>query len=120
MEFDVIYLDFSLLKSHYKEILKCFPKDSLQSLAKLQDKLSDDQICAILNCSNSHTANKMTLNCLIDKLKCKEDMCDQLSSLTDISPNLTNLISKLRKGYWLMYVMLSVNIFLHTYVYTYV
>ena len=102
MELNVIYLDFSVLKSHYKEILKCFPKDSLQSLNKLQDVLSDDQICAILNCSTSHTANKMILDCLIDKLKFKEDMfllCNQLDGLTDISSDLKHLINELRKGY---------------------
>ena len=107
--FNITYCtEFILLKSHYKEILKCFPKDSLQSLAKLQDKLSDDHICAILNCSDSYTTNKMILDCLIDKMKCKEDMfnlCDQQSRLTDISPNLTNLISKLRKGYSAYVVM---------------
>ena len=105
------------------EILKCFPKDSLQSLAKLQDVLSDDQICAILNCSDSHTANKMILDCLINKMNCKEDvfnLCDQLNRLTDISPNLTNLISKLRKGYWLIYVRNIICEFISTFVYIYV
>ena len=101
--FNIAYFtEFILLKSRYKEILKCFPKDFLQSLEKLQDKLSDDQICTILNCSNSHTANKMILDCLIDKLKFKEDMfdlCNQLDRLTDISPDLKHLINDLRKGY---------------------
>ena len=60
----------------------------------------------------------MILDCLIDKMKSKEDMfdlCDQLSRLTDISPNLANLINELRKGHWLLqlYVILSVNLFLH-------
>ena len=99
MKLNVIYLDF---KSCYKEILKCFPKDSLQSLAKLQDKLSDDQIRAILNCSNSHTANKMILDCLIAKVKFRDDifnLCDQLDRLLNISPDLKNLINKLRKDY---------------------
>ena len=102
MEFKVISSDFHLLKSLYKEILKCFPKDSLQSLEKLQDALSDTQICAILNHSDSHTANKMILDCLINKMKFREDMfdlCDQLDKLTDITPDLKCLTDELRKGY---------------------
>ena len=102
MEFKVISSDFHLLKSLYKEILKCFPKDSLQSLEKLQDTLSDTQICAVLNHSDSHTANKMILDCLIDKIKFREDifdLCDQLDKLTDLTPDLKYLTDELRKGY---------------------
>ena len=103
MEFNVISLDFCLLKILYKEILNFFPKESLWSLEKLQDKLSDDQICAVLNCANSHSANKMILDCLIDKVKFREDifdLCDQLDKLTDITPDLKCLTNKLRKGYF--------------------
>ena len=85
----------------YEEILKCFPEDFLQSLQKLQDKLSDDQICNILDCSSSHTANKMILDDLIDHIKCKEDLldlCDQLDRLTDISPGLHHHIDEIRQG----------------------
>ena len=102
MEFKVISSDFHLLKSLYKEILKCFPKDSLQSLEKLQDTLSDVQICAVLNCANSHSANKMILDCLIDKMKFTEDifdLCDQLDKLTVLTPDLKRLTDELRKGY---------------------
>ena len=102
VEFEVISSDFHLLKSLYNKILKCFPKDSLQSLEKLQDALSDNQICAILNHLDSHTANKMILDCLIDKMKFREDifdLCDQLDRLTDITPDLKCLTDELRKGY---------------------
>ena len=96
-----VVLDFSLLKSKYHEILKCLPKDFHQSLQKLQDKFSDDQICTILNCPSSPTANKMIFDCLIDNMKCREDLldlCDQLDRLTDISPNLKHIMTELRKG----------------------
>ena len=101
-EFNVISLDFCLLKTLYKEILECFPKDSLRSLEKLQDTLSDVQICAVLNCANSHRANKMILDFLIDKMKYREDifdLCDQLDKLTDLTPDLKCLTDELRKGY---------------------
>ena len=86
----------------YEEILECFPKEFHQSLQKLQDKLSDDQICTVLNCSSSHTANKMIIDFLIDNMKCKEDLldlCDQLDRLTDISPDLQHHINEIRQGY---------------------
>ena len=44
----------------------------------------------------------MILDCLIDKLKLREDvfdLCNQLDRLTDISPDLKHLINDLRKGY---------------------
>ena len=94
-------LDFDLLKLKYKEILECFPKEFHQSLQKLQDKLSDDQMCSILNCSSYHTANIMILDCLINNMKCREDLldlCDQLDRLTDTSPGLQHLINQIRGG----------------------
>ena len=94
-------LDFHLLKLKYKEILECFPKNFHQSLQKLQDKLSDDQMCTILNSSTPDIANKMILDCLIDRIKCREDLldlCDQLDRLTDISPGVKCLINEIRQG----------------------
>lgn len=94
-------LDFSLLKSKYKDILKCLPQDFRKSLQKLQDKLSDDQICSILSCTSSQSANNMILDCLIDRLKCREDMldlCDQLDRLSDGAPELKQHINELMKG----------------------
>ena len=58
-------------------------------------------MCHVLNCSSCHTANKMILDCLLDSMKCKEDLldlCDQLDRLTDISPGLKHLINELRQG----------------------
>ena len=43
----------------------------------------------------------MILDCLIDRMKCKEDLldlCDQLDRLTSTSPELMHLINELRKG----------------------
>ena len=94
-------LDFGFLKSNFKKIAKCLPKDIGQSVQKLEDKLSDSQISSILECSCPHIANKMILDCLINNMKCKEDLldlCDQLDRLTDISPDLKHLIDELRIG----------------------
>ena len=43
----------------------------------------------------------MILDCLIDSMKCREDLldpCDQLNILADVSPNLQNLINEIRQG----------------------
>ena len=45
----------------------------------------------------------MILDCLIDKMKFREDvfdLCDQLDKLTDITPDLKRLTNELRKGYF--------------------
>ena len=105
-------IGFVTLKSKYQNILKYFPKDFYQSLQVLQDQLTDDHLCAILNCSDSDSANKLILDCLIDATKSEDDLLDQLDRLTDASPDLKHTISELRKGSYLMYM--------HTYVCTYV
>jgi len=88
------------LRSKYTDILEALPGDYQQTLHKLQDTLTDDQICSVLHCSNSSAANRMIFDCLIDNLKCKEDMldlCNQLDRLTN-SPSLLHIISELRNG----------------------
>lgn len=109
-------LDFGLLKSNYEKILKCLPKDIHQSVQKLEDKLSAAQMCSIIECSIPHIANKMILDCLIEKMNCKEDLldlCDQLDRLSDISPDLKQLINKLRIGCYTYYV----HMYLHNYLF---
>ena len=119
----LFYIDFDLLKLKYKEILEYFPKDCYQTLQKLQDKLSDDQICTILNCSSFQIANKMILDYLIDSMKCREDLldlCDQLDRLTDISPNLQNLIDEIRQGTYIVVIYVCIYIYMHSCIHMYV
>lgn len=76
------------------------PGDYQQTLHKLQDTLTDEQMCNVLNCTNSDSANKMILDYLMASLKCKEDILDlydQLEKLTN-SPNLLHIIRHLREG----------------------
>ena len=124
MQYVRIYvIDFDLLKLKYKEILEYFPKDFYQTLQKLQDKLSDDQICTILNCSSSQIANKMILDYLIDSMKCREDLldlCDQLDRLTDISPSLQNLIDEIRQGTYIVVIYVCIYIYMHSCIHMYV
>ena len=76
------------------------PNDYEQSVGKLQDYISDDQMCMILSSSNSTTANKKILDCFIERMNCKEDLldlCDQLEKIA-ISHQLSMLITELRSG----------------------
>ena len=98
----VVQLDFAVVKSKYAEIIQLLPKNFEQTLERLQVHLSDDQICSALSCSSSYASNKLILDYLIHKMKRKEDLLDlydQLDRLTDVSPNLTQLLNELRKGY---------------------
>ena len=76
------------------------PDNHEQSIGKLQNYISDDQICMILSSSNSTTANKMILDCLIDRMSCKEELLDLCAQLETISTShqLNMLISEIRSG----------------------
>ena len=67
---------------------------------KLQNYFSDDQLCDILSSSSSTIANKLILDCLIERMSCREellDVCDQLSNITS-SHDLKILINEIRLG----------------------
>ena len=95
-----MFSDFTLLRTHYHTILQLMPDNYEQSVGKLQNFISDDQICMILSSSNSTTANKIILDCLIERMSCREellDLCDQLETITT-SHQLMIVISEIRSG----------------------
>ena len=60
------------------------PDDYEITVGKIQDYITDDQISAILGTSNSSVANKMIVDCLIERISCREellDLCDQLEKI---------------------------------------
>ena len=76
------------------------PDDYEMTIGILQNYISDDQICAVLCSSNPTAANKIILDCLVERLRCKEnllDLCDQLESIT-ASHDLRDVINKIRSG----------------------
>jgi len=76
------------------------PDDYERSVGKLQNFISDDQICMILSSSNSTTANKMILDCLIERMSCREELlelCDQMESIS-ASDQLKTVTSEIRSG----------------------
>ena len=93
-------LDFTELKAHYHTILHLMPDDYEPTVEKLLDFISDEQFCTILNSSNSTIANKIILDCLIERMRCREelfDLCDQLENVTT-SHDLKIVINKIRFG----------------------
>ena len=96
----MIYIDFVQLKTHYSTIIQLMPYDYEQSVGKLQNYISDDQICMILSSSNSTTANRIILDCLIERMSCREevlDLCDQLTSIAT-SDQLKAVIHEIKSG----------------------
>ena len=96
----VFAVDFTPLKTHYHTILQLMPDSYEQSVGKLQNYISDDKICMILSSSNSTTANKIILDCLIERMICREellDLCDQLEAIAT-SHQLIVVISEIRAG----------------------
>ena len=95
-----MFVDFTQLKTHYHSILQSMPDNYEQSVDKLKNYISDDQICMILNSSNSTVANKVILNGLIERMSCREellDLCHQLETIST-SPQLMMVISEIRSG----------------------
>jgi len=76
------------------------PDDYEQTIEKLQNHFSDNQIIAILSSNNSTIANKIILDCLIERMSCREelfDLCDQLENITT-SHDLKTVINEIRSG----------------------
>ena len=76
------------------------PDSYEQSIGKLQSHFSDEQICDILCSSNCKVANNKILNCLVEKLTCKEDLldlCEQLDKLAE-SNDLVVTIKDIKSG----------------------
>ena len=82
------------------------PGNYEQSVEKLQNYISDEQICVILSSSDPTAANKVILDCLIELMSCREDilvLCDQLETITT-SHQLTMVISEMRSSEYYNYV----------------
>ena len=76
------------------------PDEYELSVGKLVNYISDDQIGTILSSSNASVANKLILDCLIERISCKEellDLCDQLESIIT-SHDMKILINEIRLG----------------------
>ena len=76
------------------------PDDYELTVGKLQDFISDDKICAILGSGNSTIANKIILDCLIERISCREellDLCYQLENIT-ASYDMKIVINEIRLG----------------------
>ena len=92
--------DFIKLKAHYHTILHLMPDDYILTVGKLVNCISDDQICVILSSSNSTIANKLILDCLIERMRFREellDLCDQMENII-ASHDLRIVTNELRFG----------------------
>ena len=88
------------LQQHYDSLARNLPDDFATSLDKLQEHLSIEQICCILNCTEPHAANKKLVDCLVEQLHNTErvlDICEWLDKIQG-SPGLQKAIEDLRKG----------------------
>ena len=76
------------------------PDEYELTVDKLLNYINDQQICAILSSSSSTIANKIILDCLIERISCREellDLCDQLESITT-SHDLKTTINEIKFG----------------------
>ena len=101
VEYVVICItDFTKLKAHYHTILRLMPDDYELTVGKLVNCINDDKICTILSSSNSTVANKIILDCLIERMRYREellDLCDQLEKITT-SHDMKIVINEIRLG----------------------
>ena len=96
----ICIIDFAELKAHYRTILHLMPDNYELTVGKLQNYISDEQICTILSSSNSTIANKRILDCLIERMRFREellDLCDQLEKISSLH-ELKTVINILRSG----------------------
>ena len=92
-------IDFAIVKAKYIEILSYLPENYEAMIGSLQEYLSDSQICDILSVTSGHS--QKILNCLILRLKSKEDLldfCDHLEKVQGAHASLKVIVEQLRKG----------------------
>ena len=98
--YNICITDFTELKAHYHTILHMMPDEYELSVGKLINYISDDQIGTILSRSNASVANKLIVDCLIERISYKEellDLCDQLESFIT-SHDLKIVTNEIRLG----------------------
>ena len=84
----------------YNDILHLMPKDFIQTLNVLQQDITVDEIAFILKSDDHDVANRKILNCLIQKMKNREqmlDFCGQLEKLIT-SQDLKTIVDEIRTG----------------------
>ena len=76
------------------------PEQYELTVGQLQKHVSDEQICAILSSSSSLDANRMILDCLMDRLSSNVDLLDFCDQLENISPlhEMKVLMNEIRSG----------------------
>ena len=80
-------------------MIACLPENYEATIGTLQNQLSDSDICEILTLTSGH--NQKILNCLILKLKSKEDLldfCDRLEKINGAHALLKQITGQIRKG----------------------
>lgn len=94
-----MYADIQLVRSQYAAILQCLPTDFEKTLQAVQDHLTDEEICIVLNNSDHSSANKTILDFLVDKMSHTGtllEFCDQLEKITSLlnDPEILNEVIK--------------------------
>ena len=95
-----LLVDFIEIKIHYDGILHLMPKDYSQTLNLVKQDITDDEMACILEIDNPDLANRKILNCLIQKMKNREqmlDFCDQLEKVIT-SQDLKKITDEIKTG----------------------
>ena len=83
------------------------PKDYSQTLNLLKQNITDDEMACILETDNPDLANRKILNCLIQKMKNREqmlDFCDQLEKVIT-SQDLKKITDEIKTGNLCVHIM---------------
>ena len=94
-----VHIDFSIVKARYVEMIACLPENYEATIGTLQNQLSNSDICEILTLTSGH--NQKILNCLILKLRSKEDLfdfCESLEKINGAHALLQQITEQIRKG----------------------
>ena len=117
------HLDVIKVKEYYDRFLTLMPVKHEDTISKLLDYLSDDQIAKIL--ADKHP-NKAILDNLYKKITCREDLLDFFHVL-EISNVPQSILNELRHSKELLfahamtdYMILYVCTYLHTFVYIHI
>ena len=88
-------LGLDALKERFDLIVAALPSSYRETLLLLQDKFTDQQISMIMDSPDYYAANKLILNYLLERVRCKDDvieLCEFLSSASLLLPDSSHLV----------------------------
>ena len=91
--------DFVELRSYYVDIVRNMPDNYLNTIQLLENRLCDQHISEVFECTSALDANQKVVTCLLEKANYKADVLDFCEALVSLKASeLVTTVENLRRG----------------------